>query len=552
MCSVETQRRLGVERKFHHRYHCEKSMSGQEALDTVVLSGEAVVQQVAPSFLLTHAMAAVLRIAPDPVFIVDRQGCYLYVGEVKARLFGLSPSQMVGRVVYDFGLAPNVAADLAARIARIFQTQQPYIDTFPISTVTGLRVFEHQLTPLFDAQGQVTALLCMARDVTDRSRLNHGLQLHLQEMETTFQAERKQAQTALAISEARAQRIFNSNIVGVIHWNLDTGIITNANDVFLAMVGYTQDDLAQGRLNWQEMTPPEWQERNWQGVKEIRTLRNGTPYEKEYFCKDGSRLPLIIGGALFDDSNNEGFSFILDISEQKRTENALRASEERYRSLATERIRYIEEIENLNARLKRSIQETHHRVKNNLQIISALTELQIEENQEMVPTSAIARIGQHTRSLAAVHDLLTQEAKGDAHIDSLSTQAALDKLIPLLQATTGGRRIPYSVDDFRLPVREGASLALLVSELVSNAVKHGHGDIELTLRVNGDIVRLEVCDDGPGFPPGFDWRKAANTGLGLIDSTGRHDLRGTISFANRPQGGAKVSVTFPVPVVQPG
>ena len=90
-------------------------------------------------------------------------------------------------------------------------------------------------------------------------------------------------------------------------------------------------------------------------------------------------------------------------------------------------------------------------------------------------------------------------------------------------------------------------MALLISELVSNAVKHGRADIELTLAVEGDRARLEVCDDGPGFPPGFNWSTSANTGLGLIDSTGRYDLRGAIFYENRDQGGARVVVTFPVP-----
>ena len=212
----------------------------------------------------------------------------------------------------------------------------------------------------------------------------------------------------------------------------------------------------------------------------------------------------------------------------------------------SDRIHHLQEIEALNVRLRRSVQETHHRVKNNLQVISALAELQIEASDTMVPVAALKRIGQHTRSLAALHDLLTQEAKSNVEANSISTKAALDKLIPLLQSTAGERRIRCQVEDFRLPVREGASLALLVSELVSNAVKHGRDAIEVSLTVQGETARLEVCDDGPGFSPDFDWRKAANTGLGLIDSTGRHDLRGSISYENRPEGGARVVVDFPV------
>lgn len=460
---------------------------------------------------------------------------------------------------------------------------------------------------------------------------------------------RKAAQSALAISEARARRFFDSNIVGVINWNLDTGIITDANDLFLKMVGYTRDDLRCERLNWKTMTPPEWEERNQEGVMVIRTSRSGTPYEKEYFRKDGSRVPIVIAGALFDDSPNEGLSLVLDISEQKRVESAIYLREARYRSLImattqvvwladksgafvggmdswseftgqtreeylgwgwlaaiheedreyvrelwakslasrqtfeceyrvrhrnggfrftaaratpvvdengdvrewigantdiTERLKHLREIEDLNGRLKRSIQETHHRVKNNLQIISALAELQIEDSQEYVPVTAISRIGQHTRNLAAIHDILTQQAKADGPTDFISARSVIDELIPLLQATSGGRKIHCQVAVIRLPVRAGTSLALLISEMVSNAVKHAKSDITLDLTVEGDEVRLEICDDGPGFPPDFDWKTSANTGLDLIASAANHDLRGEVIYGNRDQGGARVIVKF--------
>ena len=82
--------------------------------------------------------------------------------------------------------------------------------------------------------------------------------------------------------------------------------------------------------------------------------------------------------------------------------------------------------------------------------------------------------------------------------------------------------------------------------MVSNAVKHGSGDIELNMAAENQTARVEVNDDGPGFPPDFDWRASSNTGLTLIDSAGRYDLRGTIIYENRPTGGARVLVTFPI------
>ncbi len=99
---------------------------------------------------------------------------------------------------------------------------------------------------------------------------------------------------------------------------------------------------------------------------------------------------------------------------------------------------------------------------------------------------------------------------------------------------------------------------LLVNELVSNALKHGKGDIEVTLSLlpatqeagERRIARLEVCDDGPGFPPDFDPNRATSTGLGLIESLGCWDLRGQIEYKNREEGGARVCVIFPLPEVQ--
>lgn len=234
------------------------------------------------------------------------------------------------------------------------------------------------------------------------------------------------------------------------------------------------------------------------------------------------------------------------VAEMQRQNQELLRTLEELRVQQEARLGHLLEIETLNARLQRSIQATHHRVKNNMQIIAALVDIQVEAGDTEVPVAVIMRIGQHARALAAIHDILTEKTKADAETEMISSKSTLEKLIPLLQATTGGRDIHFHTDDFQLSIRKGASLALLISEIISNAVKHARNDIELSLTVQNAQARLEVCDDGPGFPLGFDWMTAANTGLSLIDSTGRHDLRGTISYENRPCGGASVVVIFPI------
>jgi PAS domain S-box-containing protein len=143
--------------------------------------------------------------------------------------------------------------------------------------------------------------------------------------------EQKQAHDRLRQSEARLRRVFESNVVGMIRWDLDRSLILDANAEFLRMTGYTRDDVTGGWLNFRDLTPPEWTARNEQGIRAIRADGHAAPYEKEYFRKDGSRVPLIIAGTRFEDSPTEGMSFLIDISDAKRAEAQLRASELRLR-----------------------------------------------------------------------------------------------------------------------------------------------------------------------------------------------------------------------------
>lgn len=126
--------------------------------------------------------------------------------------------------------------------------------------------------------------------------------------------------------EAKIRRLVEANVVGIVMFTLE-GAITGANDAFLQMVQYSREDLATGRVRWMGLTPAEWRDRDERAVTELKTSGIFQPFEKEYFRKDGSRVPVLLGGALLESSGNEGVAFILDLSEQKRAERALRRSE---------------------------------------------------------------------------------------------------------------------------------------------------------------------------------------------------------------------------------
>jgi PAS domain S-box-containing protein len=130
----------------------------------------------------------------------------------------------------------------------------------------------------------------------------------------------------LEVREAKIRRLVDANIMGIFLWNL-AGEISEANEAFLRMVGYSRADLFSGRVRWTELTPIEWRDRDEQAVAEMATTGIFQPLEKEYFRKDGSRVPVLVGGATFAGNNDEGVAFVLDLSKQKLAEEALQRTQ---------------------------------------------------------------------------------------------------------------------------------------------------------------------------------------------------------------------------------
>ena len=127
----------------------------------------------------------------------------------------------------------------------------------------------------------------------------------------------------VAEREAKIRRLVDANIIGIFIANLD-GRIVEANDALLHIVGYDREDLLSGRIRWTDLTPPEWRERDALALERSKTTGTILPYEKEYFRKDGSRVPVLIGAASFDETGKQGVVFVLDLSERKRAEEAMR------------------------------------------------------------------------------------------------------------------------------------------------------------------------------------------------------------------------------------
>jgi PAS domain S-box-containing protein len=167
----------------------------------------------------------------------------------------------------------------------------------------GALYLENNLTPRAFTAERVTVLKVLASQAAislENTRLYHDLE------------ER----------EMKIRRLVDANIIGIALGDVE-GNIFEANEAFLHMLGYSHEDVVSRRMRWTDLTPPEWRDCDERAVAELKATGTAHPYEKEYFRKDGSRVPVLNGAALFEGSN-KGVAFVLDLSEQKRAEEILR------------------------------------------------------------------------------------------------------------------------------------------------------------------------------------------------------------------------------------
>ena len=158
----------------------------------------------------------------------------------------------------------------------------------------------------------------------------YQVQIHIEDLKIQV-AEREKAEAEVrelaSGLAAKIRRLVEANVVGIVMWNLE-GAITGANEAFLDMVQYDRDDIDSGRVQWTDLTPAEWRDRDEQAIAELKASKIFKPFEKEYVRKDGSRVPVLLGGALFEGSGNDGVAFVLDLTEQKRAQERLQETQQ--------------------------------------------------------------------------------------------------------------------------------------------------------------------------------------------------------------------------------
>ncbi len=254
--------------------------------------------------------------SPLSTQILSPDGRTVQVNKAWEELWGMTKEQLGDRnILFDEQLAAKgvmpyikkAFAGEAAAIPPILYESEPNSS----SSSPSRRWVQSRIYPVKDEADNIREVVILHEDITAR----------------------KQA-------EDRFRRLFDSNSIGVAFWR-GNGCIFDANDAFLELAGYTRAEFAAtGGLSWKALTPPEYEAVVFEAIARARAAGVSEICEKECLRRTGDRISVVFRVALLDESQTEGVFFLLDITERKKAEQALKTSEERFRKLA-EKVRVI-------------------------------------------------------------------------------------------------------------------------------------------------------------------------------------------------------------------
>jgi two-component sensor histidine kinase len=262
-------------------------------------------------------------------------------------------------------------------------------------------------------------------------------------------------------------------------------------------------------------------------------VRSGGTWDIEHRFRgvDGQWHPVLARGVPVRNEQGQITCWVginLDIGRLKRTEEALQAS------LAEKEV---------------LLKEIHHRVKNNMQVISSLLDLQADQLKDDAMRAVLQDVTHRVRSMALVHEKLYQSADLARIEFAEYAQSLLGYLWRAHGTAASGVRLTLDLEPVPLSVNAAVPCGLILNELASNALKHAFrgrdgGEVTVSLRAGADgPVCLRVRDNGPGLPPGLDWRQADSLGLRLVQMLAGQ-LHATVEVGSGE--GVEFAVTFAV------
>ncbi len=442
----------------------------------------------------------------DGIAIGDLEPKLTYVNDAFARMHGYSPEEMVGMKVVN--LHNEEQMDEYKKGMNLIKTQGSWVGEIGHIRKDGTAFPTYMsVTLLKGNDGKPTGTLAAARDIT----------------------ERRQAEQALRESEKHFRALIenSSDIIQVVD---SEGVIRYVSPSVQWILGYKPEELI-GRLSIDVVHPDDLPQVARGFEKALQ--KPGVPLITVCRCKHKDGTWRVIEGTgvnYLDNPAVNGFiSNMNDITERKRAEESLKAS--------------LEEKEVL-------LKEVHHRVKNNLQVISSLLKLQSGYIEEERYAEMFKESQERVKSMALVHEKLYQ-SEDLARIDFAGY---IESMVEELRRSYGSERagigIKMEVGNVRLGINYAIPCGLIINELVSNSLKHAflegkRGEVRIAMRqVSGDEVELEVSDNGAGIPESVDVRNAKSLGLRLVSILAEDQLGGEMEL-DRTEG-TKFRIRFRV------
>lgn len=318
----------------------------------------------------------------------------------------------------------------------------------------------------------------------------------------------KKAEAAVLASEARFRSVLESGMIGIAFWNGE--VATDANDALLQMLGYTRQDLQQGLLRQGSLTPSGYEEVDRRAAEEVRATGSCTPYEKEFLRKDGSRVPILAGGARLGPDMSDTVFFVLDQTERR---------------LAEERLRHAERLEVV-GQLAGGMA---HEANNQMSVVLGATEFILRRSD--VPP-AVRQDAEYIREAAERTASITRQLLAFSRRQILQPQpvnlnSVVRKLEPILRRTLNEQQI--------LTLQLAPDLASIradrvqIDQVLLNLVINGRDAMPeggtLTVETRNERLTDRYVADRPGvsIPPGpYVALVVSDTGQGIDKETMKH------------------------------
>jgi PAS domain S-box-containing protein len=364
--------------------------------------------------------------------------------------------------------------------------------------------------------------------------------------------------------ESRIRRLVDSNIIGIFIFDRVPDIL-DANQSFLKTIGYDKEDIDAGRLRWSELTPPEWVDRTALARAELRATGAVQPFEKEFFRKDGSRVPVLTGGAAFDSKGDDGVAFVLDLSERKRAEAEARGSERRYREAQLElaHANRVAVLGQLTASIAHELNQPIGAAITYANAASSWLRRQPPDMEEVRQALGFI-VESNVRAGEVIDRTRALVKKAPPRKNGLEVNAQILEVAELIRGEMAKHGISAQTElaENLPPVwADRVQIQQVLLNLLMNAIEAMSGtkveERELlisTERAAADTVLVAVRDSGPGFPPesaqrlfeSFYTTKPGGLGMGLsICHSIIEDHQGRLwASANAPRG-AVIQFTLP-------